>query len=136
MATIIYRDEVAEVGGASVVGDDLWLAPEELTRATGWEVKPEGVCAGDTCVPIPASRAQEWQGDGGFNLSAFARHLGQPAVSDAERSVWVFGEPAGGGSAATSVEAPDFTLPDLDGRMHSLSDYRGKKVLLLSWASW
>jgi peroxiredoxin len=32
--------------------------------------------------------------------------------------------------------APDFTLPDLDGRMHSLSDYRGKKVFLLAWASW
>jgi hypothetical protein len=40
-------------------------------------------------------------------------------------------QPAGGGS----VEAPDFTLPDLDGRMHSLSDYRGRKVVLLTWAS-
>ena len=26
--------------------------------------------------------------------------------------------------------APDFTLPDENGRMHSLSDYRGKRVVL------
>ncbi|MCC7122956.1 MAG: redoxin domain-containing protein [Gammaproteobacteria bacterium] len=35
-----------------------------------------------------------------------------------------------------SLEAPDFTLPDLDGRLHSLSDYRGKKVFLFSWGSY
>jgi len=35
-----------------------------------------------------------------------------------------------------SLEAPDFTLPDLDGRRHSLSDHRGRKVLLVAWASW
>jgi alkyl hydroperoxide reductase subunit AhpC len=33
------------------------------------------------------------------------------------------------------VAAPDFTLPDLDGNLHSLSDHRGEKVVLLSWAS-
>ncbi|MBI3853814.1 MAG: redoxin domain-containing protein [Verrucomicrobia bacterium] len=32
--------------------------------------------------------------------------------------------------------APDFTLPDLKGKAHSLSDFRGKKVLLITWASW
>lgn len=28
------------------------------------------------------------------------------------------------------TKAPDFTLPDQNGKMHSLSDYRGKKVIL------
>lgn len=28
------------------------------------------------------------------------------------------------------TKAPDFTLPDQNGTMHSLSDYRGKKVIL------
>ncbi len=28
------------------------------------------------------------------------------------------------------LKAPDFTLPDQDGKMHSLSDYAGKKVIL------
>ena len=30
----------------------------------------------------------------------------------------------------------DVGLPDLDGRPHRLSDHRGKKVLLVTWASW
>lgn len=32
--------------------------------------------------------------------------------------------------------APDFTLTDLDGNSHSLSDYRGEIVILNFWASW
>ena len=34
------------------------------------------------------------------------------------------------------TSAPDFSLPDLAGRLHTLSDYRGKKVLLIAYASW
>jgi peroxiredoxin len=33
-------------------------------------------------------------------------------------------------------EAPDFTLPDVDGKPVSLSSYRGKYVLVDFWASW
>ena len=32
--------------------------------------------------------------------------------------------------------APDFTFPDLDGRKVSLSDFRGKVVLVNIWATW
>jgi peroxiredoxin len=32
--------------------------------------------------------------------------------------------------------APDFALPDLAGKEHKLSDYRGKDVLLIFWATW
>jgi peroxiredoxin len=38
--------------------------------------------------------------------------------------------------ALASGEAPDFELPDLTGRMHRLSDYRGRRVFLVTWASW
>jgi peroxiredoxin len=51
--------------------------------------------------------------------------------------VWVLAESAADRAAAlASLEAPDFTLPDPSGRTHSLSDYRGKKVFLVTWASW
>lgn len=30
----------------------------------------------------------------------------------------------------TGIKAPDFTLPDQNGTVHSLSEYRGKKVIL------
>ena len=31
---------------------------------------------------------------------------------------------------ATGTKAPEFSLPDQNGQMHSLSDYKGKKVIL------
>ena len=34
------------------------------------------------------------------------------------------------------VPAPDFALPDLDGNMVSLADYKGKVVFLNIWATW
>lgn len=41
------------------------------------------------------------------------------------------------GLAATANAAQgDFTLPDLDGQAHSLSDYRGKWVVVNYWATW
>jgi peroxiredoxin len=32
--------------------------------------------------------------------------------------------------------APDFAVPDRKGRMVHLSDFHGKKVLVVTWASW
>jgi peroxiredoxin len=39
-------------------------------------------------------------------------------------------------AAAVGRPAPAFTLPGLDGRMVSLSDYRGKVVVVNIWATW
>jgi peroxiredoxin len=36
----------------------------------------------------------------------------------------------------TGLPAPDFTFPGLDGKMVSLSDYRGHIVLVNVWATW
>jgi len=58
-------------------------------------------------------------------------------VHDDKNGAWYFGEAAlKRRDSLASLEAPDFELPDLDGKMHRLSDYRGKKVLLAAWASW
>ncbi len=32
--------------------------------------------------------------------------------------------------------APDFTLNDIDGNVHTLSEYRGKNVVVMIWATW
>jgi peroxiredoxin len=32
--------------------------------------------------------------------------------------------------------APDFTLSDIEGNKHKLSDYKGKDVLIVLWATW
>lgn len=37
---------------------------------------------------------------------------------------------------APGVEAPDFTLKDIEGNEISLSDFRGRTVVLVFWASW
>ena len=36
----------------------------------------------------------------------------------------------------TPLPAPDFTLEDMDGEKRSLSDYRGKVIMLNFWATW
>jgi hypothetical protein len=137
-ATVIYGFEPYVATTARAHGDDLWLALEELEPASGWTYKPQGLCLGERCVPLPPARADEFvDGRGAFNLAAFARFLGQPVVHDEGGDVWVFGEAAQARrDALRSLQAPDFSLPDLDGVPHALADYRGKKVLLLSWASW
>jgi hypothetical protein len=138
-ATVIYGDRPSSVAGATPEGNNLWLSLTELHTATGWELKPQGACLNDICVPIPVGHEAEFVRTNGqqFNLAALARLQGQPVVHDDAHGVWFFGEAAGArGHALASLQAPDFTLPDLDGRLHSLSQYLGKKVLLVSWASW
>jgi hypothetical protein len=136
---IIYGDRTPETVHATPQGDDLWIDTSSLKNAAGWELKPEGACKGEVCVPIPPGRNAEFSRNDGkqFNLAAFARLLGQPVLHDEKRGVWYFGEAASARrSALASLDAPDFKLPDLDGKMHRLSDYRGRKVLLAAWASW
>ena len=137
--TVLYGDHPPSATNASADDNNLWLSLAELQKATGWELKPQGACLDDVCVPIPVGREAEFIRASGkeFNLAAFARHQGQPVVHDDTHQVWFFGEPAGVRSnTLASLQAPDFTLPDLDGKLHSLSQYQGKKIFLVSWASW
>jgi hypothetical protein len=134
---IIYCENALRGVEADTRGGGLWLTAADLERVSGWVLKPEGFCKGDVCVPVPPARKDEFASGGRFNLAALADLLGQPTVSDPDLRVFCFGEAASERTRKLrSLEAPDFTLPDLEGRMHSLSDYRGKKVLLVSWASW
>ena len=137
MITVLTESGEHTIRAAESRGDALWALAAEVGAATGWEAKPEGLCQGDVCVPLPAGREREFVDGGRINLAAIWRHLGRPVLHSARGDVWVLGESAQQRTAAlASLEAPDFTLPDVTGRMHRLSDYRGKKVLLVTWASW
>jgi AhpC/TSA family len=73
----------------------------------------------------------------GAEILKRAEAEGRPVAVDPEEGAAYLGVPAPARAAAlASLEAPDFTLPDLDGRPHSLSEHRGQKVLLVAYASW
>src|SRR3989449_9511783 len=136
---ILYKNQPPFPVTATADGANLWLTLDELRTATGWELRPEGVCREGQCVPIPLGREREFvrESPARFNLAALARWLEQPVLHDDVHGVWFFGEAARvRREALRSLQAPDFTLPDLEGRVHSLADYQGKKTFLVSWASW
>jgi hypothetical protein len=142
---VIYDDAETSVArppaGLAAAEGDLWVTLADLKRATRYVVKPQGICRDELCFPIPKGRKQAFLSKQcritWFNLSEFARLVGQPVAYDPEQSTWYFGPRSQEQNAfIDSFIAPDFSLPDVNGRIHSLSEYRGKKVLLITWASW
>ena len=138
--TVVY-DGAVSVGERLREASDLWLTLPDLKRASGFELKPQGACLDELCVPIPKAREKAFlRREGGkrwFDLSELARVLHQPAVHDGAHDIWLFGARSDAQMKyLESLDAPDFTLPDWRGVNRSLHDFRGKKVLLLTWASW
>jgi hypothetical protein len=120
---------------ARIDGKRVRIAPEYLERGFGWTLKPQGLCKDDLCITLRERRGL--LEDGGIDLAVFAQTTGLPLAMDAAEGVAVLAESAAArGSRLASLEAPDFTLPDLTGQLHSLSQHRGKKVLLIAYASW
>ncbi len=111
--------------------DDLTVSPAAFLAGTGWEMKPEGLCRFDRCVPAPDVGV----GDDLLSVPAAAERLGMPLVTDAQHGLHALG-PEGGGRALDSVVVPDLELPDIDGNPFSLRSLHGRKVLLVAWASW
>ena len=139
--SVIYDGVATEVTASPASSKDLWITMKDLKRATGFVVKPQGVCRDQLCFPLPAKRKTEFISKRGavswFNLAAFAELVKQPIARDEKNGTWYFGKREDErGAYMASLKAPNFALPDINGKMHSLSDYRGKKVLLVTWASW
>jgi hypothetical protein len=113
--------------------DRLELSPAELVERTGWELKPEGLCRGERCVPFGAGEA----GDAPdmLDMRMVAERLRMPLVPDERHGLWALG-PEAGGHVLESAQLPPIVLQDVDGAPFDLASLRGQKVLIAAWASW
>ena len=98
--------------------DELQVDTGTFRDGTGWEIKPEGACKGEMCVPLP----------GGFDLASAAERLGMAVVHDEGQGLWAVGPESIGGRALVTAEAPELVLSDVDGDEFRLSSLRGQKV--------
>ena len=111
------------------------ISIDDFARATGWQLKPQGLCIDEICVPV--REANRLTDGTSIDLVEFARATQQNIVFDRQRQVAALGESADSRSdSMSSLLAPDFKLPDIHGRQVSFSDFNRRKRLLLAWSSW
>ena len=101
----------------------------DFERRTGWVLKPEGLCKGDRCVPLPRTDVKT------LDAQVLGERLGMPLIHDEEHGIWALG-PESDTSPLQDARAPEFTLPDWKGNEFSITQLRGQRVLLVAWASW
>lgn len=78
--------------------------------------------------------ARIWAGrDTEFDKTPLATDKPRPKLSDVISAARTW-EPSF--TAWRGKPAPDFTLTDITGKKHTLSDYRGKDVIIIFWATW
>lgn len=117
-------------------GTDLLVPADELREALGWELRDVGLCRGDTCIPTGV--VDDLVVDGRVAVARLLSLVDQPTVVDAEAGVLAVGVHAGERSRRlASLEAPELAgVPTLDGGEVALADLRGKRKLLVAFASW
>jgi hypothetical protein len=130
----IISDDVRTVD-ATVSDGRILLDPATLPDALGWELKPEGLCREDVCVPVRDPRALF--ADDRLDLERVADALGRPVVVDSDARLASIALPAEERRRALgSLVAPSFELADLQGKLHRLEEWHGRKRLLVAFASW
>ena len=135
LGLVINRD--GESVSLSVADDfgQFAISLDDFVKITGWQLKPEGLCIAEICVPVRDAKSLTNQTQ--IDLVEFARVTNQNIVVDQQRKVAALGEHADTRSEAmTTLDAPDFRLPDIHGRQVSFSDFNRRKRLLLAWSSW
>ena len=138
-ATVLYQGNTFTVSatGDAGDGDRLLIKAEDLTRINGFELKPEGACYADVCIPITEKMIVEQDGNEWFDLTTFADLIGQAYVADSETRVWSFAEiPAKRENMMIDAMAPDFEVKDRQGKVVRMADLKGKKALIVTWSSW
>jgi hypothetical protein len=116
-----------------VVLDRLDLSADEFARLTGWEIKAEGACRGEVCVPLPPL---EPDAEGRIAVPVLAERLGMPIAHDERHGLWALGPRSGDRRVLDSARMPELVLSDFHGEAFDLATRRGRKVVLLAWASW
>jgi len=137
--TVLFNEAAVEIKDSLVEGDQLWVAVDQVHHVNGFDPKPEGFCSAELCIPVPKSTDWRRQHEGReyFNVTRLAAKFDQAVAVDKAKSIWSFGEvPLLSSRLLPRGIAPDFELPDRQGKLVKLSDFSGKKVLLLTWASW
>jgi peroxiredoxin len=132
-ATIVDGDRAVDVDAVERDGA-VFLSPADLELATGWVLRPEGLCRGDVCVPVRSDRLST---DDGVDLAVFAEIMQRPFAFEPAPAIAVLGDAAADrAEEMATLHAPDFTLPDVDGGEITLGEHSGRKRVLLAWASW
>ncbi|MCP5180646.1 MAG: hypothetical protein H6993_04830 [Pseudomonadales bacterium] len=108
--------------------ESLDIGRSAFEQGTGWQLKPEGACKGEVCIPLPSPPGDE------VHVESLAAAMGLPLVKAGEQALWALGPEHVSGHALTTADAPDLCLPDLNGNPFHLSSLRGRKVLLYAWA--
>ncbi len=134
--TVLYQGKKIVLAETGTSGS-LLVRPDDLPAINGFELKPEGACYNDLCIPLAANMLVEADGREWFNLTAFADLLEQPWVADTQARVWSFAEmPTKRESTMVNAMAPDFEVTDRQGNVVRMADLKGKKALIVTWSSW
>ncbi len=106
----------------------LHVSRTEFEQGTGWQIKPEGACKGDICIPLKNQVGQQ------VDIEQIADEMNLPLVAEPAHEIWALGPESIGGRTLSTAEAPNLTLPDLDGKLFELSSLKGKKIVVYAWA--
>lgn len=112
-----------------MITESLTVDRTEFESRTGWHLRPEGACKGDHCIPLDPAPSGDT-----VDVAALAKQMGLPIVHDEAHGIWALGPESIGSRALATAEAPNLTLPDLDGNLFELNSLRGKKVILVAWS--
>jgi hypothetical protein len=116
-----------------VITDRLDLTDTEFEQLTGWQIDPQGACRAEVCVPLPTLARDA---DGRLDASVVAERLGMPIAHDEAHGLWALGPRSGDRKVLDRVDMPELVLPDFDGGAFDVASLRGRKVVLIAWASW
>lgn len=137
---ILANDKTTKVTARQTKSDDLWVKTAELKAATGFDLKKSGACFDplNICIPLLEDGfIQEEIGQQWFNVSKLSSKLEQACVANEDKAVWSLGLiPEARKAMLKSSTAPDFEIEDINGETIRLSNFKGKKVLIVTWATW